>query len=333
MVDEVGGLGSRPRASPLPIIGRGVDGALVEKRGLQDVGQTRQGLVGIRCTGQGRAAQRLEGFAFVVALLAPLLVDSALSLRLARLGIDEDPAWRDAPIARWHDVRARARRERRHGLGVRLAQNLLGFRQGGGDPGDPLAAGLGELLQICGALERTVGYEIGGVGRGVELRHVIPDDLAERCAIMPIATQGLHQHWDTGLVLYHQLQHHLVEVRAMLPTLALGDGHNLFVRRRSAVIPAIDMKTRRSEMGEPAHQPQPRGRRGGNEAVECRHPKVVEGIEGAPEGVLIEMAGLHAGGNEARDGLILEKMGHEVELLVEKTSTVEHHGFDRMAGG
>ena len=37
-----------------------------------------------------------------------------------------------------------------------------------------------------------------------------------------------------------------------------------------------------------------RGRRGGNEAVELRHPKVVEGIEGAPEGVIIEMAGLNA---------------------------------------
>jgi len=26
-------------------------------------------------------------------------------------------------------------------------------------------------------------------------------------------------------------------------------------------------------------------------------------------------------------------MGDEVELLVEKTQAVEHHGFDRMAGG
>jgi hypothetical protein len=26
-------------------------------------------------------------------------------------------------------------------------------------------------------------------------------------------------------------------------------------------------------------------------------------------------------------------MGHEVELLVDKAETVEHHGFDRMADG
>src|SRR4029450_737573 len=156
------------------------------------------------------------------------------------------------------------------------------------------------------------------VSSGVELRNVVTDDLAERFAIMTIATQGLHQHRDTGLVLHHQLQHHLVEVRAMIPTITLGDVHDLFVRRLRAVIAAIDMKTRRIEMAERARQPQPCGRRGGNEAIECRHPKGVEGIEGTPEGVIIEMAGLNAWGNEARDRLILEEMGHEVQLLVDK---------------
>src|SRR5438477_10116359 len=119
----------------------------------------------------------------------------------------------------------------------------------------------------------------------------------------------------------------------MIPTIALGDVHDLFVRRLSAVITAIDMKTRRIEMAERRRQSQTRGRCGGNEAVEFRHPKVVEGIEGAPEGVIIEMAGLNAWGNEARDRLILEKMGDEIELLLDKAEAVEHHGFDRMAGG
>jgi hypothetical protein len=150
---------------------------------------------------------------------------------------------------------------------------------------------------------------------------------------MPMATQGLHQHRETGVVLYHPLQHHLVEVRAMVPTRALGDVHDLCGRRLSAVRAAIDMQTRRLEMAAPARQPQPRGRRGGHEAIECCHSTVVEGIEGAPEGVIMEMAGLHAWGNEARDGLMLENMGHEGEWLVTKTPTVEHHGFARMAGG
>ena len=86
----------------------------------------------------------------------------------------------------------------------------------------------------------------------------------------------------------------------MIPTLALGDVHDLFVRRRRAVIPAIDMKTRGIEMAERGRQPQTCGRRGGNEAGEFRYPKVVEGIEGAPEGVIMEMARLHAGSHETR---------------------------------
>jgi hypothetical protein len=113
----------------------------------------------------------------------------------------------------------------------------------------------------------------------------------------------------------------------------MGDVHDLFVRRLRAIIPAIDMKTRRIEMAERTRQPQTCGRRSGNEALECRHPTVVEGIKGAPERVIIAMARLNAWGNEAGERLILEKMGDEVELLVEKAQTIEHHGFDGMPGG
>jgi hypothetical protein len=115
--------------------------------------------------------------------------------------------------------------------------------------------------------------------------------------------------------------------------IALGNVYDLFVRGLSAIITAIDMKTRRIAMAERARQPQTRGRCGGNEAGEFRHPKLIEDIEGAPEGVIIEMAGLNAWGNETRDRLILEKMGDEVKLLVDKAKTVEHHRFDGMAGG
>ena len=97
-VDDLVRLCARARTPALPILGRGADGAVVEKRGLHVVGKMRQGLVGIRFTGEGRAAQRLEGFDFAVTLREPLLVDGTLGLRLAQLGIEEDPAVRDAPI-------------------------------------------------------------------------------------------------------------------------------------------------------------------------------------------------------------------------------------------
>jgi hypothetical protein len=297
------------------------------------VGQTREGLVGIGFTSTGRAAQRLEGFDCVRTLCEPLLVNRALGLRLAWLGVDEPPALGNATIARGHHAIALARRARRHGLEIGLGQDGLSFVHGRWNAREPLEAGLGQLGQILGALERTVGSEIGGVDRGVELRHVVTDDLAERCAIMTMATQGLPQHWDTSLVLHDQRQPHLGEVRAMIPTLAVGDVHDLCVRRLRAVRAAIDRKTRRIEMAARARQPQPRSRRGGNEAGECRRPKVVEGVEGAPEGVIMEMARLHAGGHEARERLILEKMGDEVALLVDKAEAVEPHGVDGMADG
>ncbi len=93
------------------------------------------------------------------------------------------------------------------------------------------------------------------------------------------------------------------------------------------------METRPIEMGKRWDQAQPLGRRGGNEAVEGGHPRFIQGIEGTSERVIVEMAGLNARGNEARDRLMLEKMGDEIELLMEKAEAVEHHGFDRMAGG
>jgi hypothetical protein len=103
--------------------------------------------------------------------------------------------------------------------------------------------------------ESPVGHERGGVGRGVELRHGVTDDLAERFAIMTMATQGLHQHRETGLGLHPSFHHHLVEVRAMLSTRARGDVDDLGVRRRRAVLPALDRKTRCIAMAERARQP------------------------------------------------------------------------------
>ena len=69
------------------------------------------------------------------------------------------------------------------------------------------------------------------------------------------------------------------------------------------------METRTIKVGERWRQPQTGGCRRGNEAVEFRHSSLVQRIEGAPERVIIEMAGLNAWGNEARDGFILEKSG------------------------
>jgi hypothetical protein len=116
-------------------------------------------------------------------------------------------------------------------------------------------------------------------------------------------------------------------------TIAVGNMHDLFIGGLSAVIAPIDMETRRIEMGERGRQPQTPGRRGGNEAVEFGQPRLIQCSEGAPEGVIMEMPGLNAWGNEARERLIVGKKGHEGQLLVEKAQAVQDHSFDRMADG
>ena len=184
---------------------------------------------------------------------------------------------------------------------------------------------------MVGALEGTVGHQRGSPIGGVELRHVGTNDVATHGAIMPLATPGLQQPRDTSLGLHAQLHHDVVEGGAMSPTRAGRDVHALFLRRLSAVIPAIARETRRIEMAARGRQPQAPGRRGGNEAGECRPPRRGQRIERAPERVIMEMAGLHAWGNEARERRSLAKMGDEVARVVEKTAPVEHQSCDGMA--
>jgi hypothetical protein len=94
----------------------------------------------------------------------------------------------------------------------------------------------------------------------------------------------------------------------MIPTLALGNVHDLFVGGLIAVRAAIDMETRRIEMGEHWRQPQTRGRRGGNEAREFGHPSLVQRIEGTPERVIVQMACMPGVMRRAR-GLFWKKWG------------------------
>jgi hypothetical protein len=120
MVDHLSRLGLRAWAPPLSIVGRGADGAVVEKCGLQACHKTCERLLGICFTSKRGPAQRLKGFDFLVTLLAPLLVDSALGLGLALLGIDEDPALCHTAIRRPQAARAIPFLQRRHGSWLRL---------------------------------------------------------------------------------------------------------------------------------------------------------------------------------------------------------------------
>ena len=147
-LDRLRTLRKTPRtwSPPLPIVGPGADGAIVEKCGLQACHKTCERLLGICFTSKRGLAQCLKGFDFLLTLLAPLCIGGALSLGLALLGIDEDPALCHAAIRRPQAARAIPFLQRRHGRRLRLGQNLLGLGQGRRDPSDPLEVGLGQLL-------------------------------------------------------------------------------------------------------------------------------------------------------------------------------------------
>ena len=118
-----------------------------------------------------------------------------------------------------------------------------------------------------------------------------PDDLAEVCRITAIATERFHQEGNAGLVLDNQVQHHLVEIRPMIPAVPLGDVHDLFLGLLVAVVAAIDMKARAIEMGKGGRQPQTLGGGSGNEAVEFGDPIGIERIQRPAQGIIIEMLG------------------------------------------
>ena len=314
------------------LMGCGADGARVEARGLQVVRNTRECLLGIRFTGKGGAAQLLERFDFSVPVLAALLVNRALRLWLAMLRVDEDPPVCHTTIPRSHDGIPIALWQRDHGLRLCLGQDLFGLRHSRRDTGDPLHLGLGKLLEVVGAIESTVGYQRGRALGGLEGRKVVPDDLAALTGITALATERLHQDREPSLVLHNQLQHHLVQVGPMSPTLAVGDVHDLVGGRGRAGIPAIDMDAGTIEMRAGRGQAQAFGGRSDNEAVECGHAIGVERIQGPSERVIVELARLNARGDEAR-AACAEKMGDEVALLVDEAQAMKDQGFDRMAHG
>jgi len=102
-------------------------------------------------------------------------------------------------------------------------------------------------------------------------------------------------------------------------------GHGLGTRSGAA---PIDMKARRVEMAIGGRQAETLGRARCDQAVEVGDAIGVQRIEGAPQGIIVELLGGHARRNEAVGRLILEEHGDQIEGLMDKAQAVEDHGFD-----
>jgi hypothetical protein len=107
---------------------------------------------------------------------------------------------------------------------------------------------LSELLEIFGTVEGPVGDQERGARGDLQLRDMVRDELAEVLRITAIATERLHQHRHTGRVFNKQVEPHLVEIRALLPTRAAGEVNDVLLGLRITVVAAIDMQARAIEV-------------------------------------------------------------------------------------
>jgi hypothetical protein len=152
-------LGVLAGASAFAVAGLSASRTGGEKRGLQGLCAGYQRLRRIGGTGKARAAQVLEGFAFVLTLRQPVWVHSALCRRLARRGVEKYPALLHPTVRRGQDLLARFLHQRRPRLRLGLSQDGLCCAQGRGDTGEPLRTRIGELREVLGTLEGTGGHK------------------------------------------------------------------------------------------------------------------------------------------------------------------------------
>jgi hypothetical protein len=298
------------------------------------VRQARTGRLRVNGTGTGHPTQFLHRVDVLRAALEQRLVDRALGLRLARLGEDEEPAWRHPTRGRRQDALAIAVQQRGPGRRVRLGAGGWRCAHGRWNPGDPWHARPRELLPIIRTIAGPIGHQSGGaVGRRPR-RAVRLDDLAERWRLPALAAQRVHAHGHPRLRLDHQGPQDLSEVGPMLPTIAARDVHDLCVGGVVAVIAAIDMEAGASERHNARGKAPPLGSRGRHATREFGDARRIERLESPAERLLIERLGFkQTRRQESRDRFILEKPRPQLAWLGHTAEAVEDPRFDGMAGG
>jgi hypothetical protein len=236
----------------------------------------------------------------------------------------------DSAVARRQLVIAIALLARVHGWRVGVGQGALCVAHSRGTPRAPRDRGLGELIPGRLALEGAIGHQGGGARGGWSLMDVGLDHLAQLLWITAMATARLHQPGNARLVLDDQLHQDWVEVGTMISTIALGEVHDLLRWWLVTVIAPIDMNARAVEVPIGGTQVQTLGGSRRDETVECCHPMVIEGIQGAPERLIVELCGSDARRNEAGGRLLLKDAGPQVERLIDQPQALEHQRVDRL---
>jgi hypothetical protein len=88
------------------------------------------------------------------------------------------------------------------------------------------------LLTVVG----TIRHQVRGAVDGIRVFNVLDNNVPEVARISGVATEWPHQCRNPGLVLHHQVEHHLIEVGPMIVTVASRHVNHVRVRLLSTVI-------------------------------------------------------------------------------------------------
>ncbi len=189
--DGLGRLGALAWSSPRARAWGRTQRDFVQDRGVEALPQRRQRLLRLRFTGKRPTAALLARGDVALALFAQLLVDRVLRLGVAVRRVDQHPALGHSAISRGQALRARARAQRGHRLGMGLYERGVRGAHGRRDTGDPLALGLGKLLEVVGGIEGTIRHERGRTIRRLSLGNRVLHSLAPNsCASRLLPLRG-----------------------------------------------------------------------------------------------------------------------------------------------
>ena len=134
-------------------------------------------------------------------------------------------------------------------------------------------------------------------------------------------------------MLDEQCQQALVPGGPLRPPGAPGAVQALRLGLRRTVTATIDREAGASARRAGRGKAHALGGGGGQEAGECRPPRVVARMQGTPARVVVAMPGLQGRGDAPSERCMLKNMRDEGARVIDAAQPVEPQGCDRMAGG
>ena len=275
----------------------------------------------------GEVVERLE---ISLTLLETLFLHGAQGPLVSRRRPDDQPALIDPGIGDTQATLCRRVRSlpprRRDGLNQRAGQTQ-GFRH----PAEPE-----EVLhqwQGFGGVQGAIGAQILQPDIDLELTEVGLDRIAETDLIAAVAVERVHQQGNSGLPFHDQLQHHLIQIRAVVTAVAAGDLHHAVFRLGFTVVLAVSVKTGGIQMAEATDQTQPLDRLDGQHRIQFIHAVLVQLIQMPAQHIVVEVLRLNPWAQQPVQRFALEEVRGQIQGPIHKTQAIQDHGLDSGAHG